>query len=172
MQHMSTPYIGEIRMVGFNFAPVGWLACQGQLLPISEYDVLFNLIGTTYGGDGQNTFALPNLQSRVPIHAGQGGGLSPRVIGQTGGAEQVTLTTQLIPSHSHVPQANTQASSSSPTNNFWGGWTGLEYSSSAPNAQTAADVNPSGGSQPHDNMVPFLVINFVIATEGIYPTPN
>src|SRR6478752_7772156 len=103
---MSQPFVGEIRMFGGNFAPAGWAFCNGQVLPISENDVLFNLIGTTYGGDGQETFALPNLQSRVPIHMGQGPGLSSYTIGEMGGTETVTLTTNQIPAHNHVPAAN------------------------------------------------------------------
>src|SRR5579871_1637883 len=116
---MSSPFIGEIRMFGGNFAPVGWSFCNGALIPISENDVLFNLIGTTYGGDGQETFALPDLQSRVPIHQGSLAGQS-YVLGQTGGAESVTLTTNQIPLHSHVPQANNAAGTSvSPQNSVW-----------------------------------------------------
>src|ERR1700692_4325695 len=113
---MSQPFVGEIRMFGGNFAPLGWMFCEGQLLPISENETLFNLIGTTYGGDGQNTFALPNLQSRVPVHVGSGFALA-----QTGGAETVTLTTQQIPSHSHVPQCASGpgiAGTNQPANNF------------------------------------------------------
>src|SRR6201999_4560318 len=116
---MSSPYIGEIRMFGGNFAPAGWAFCNGALLPISENDVLFNLIGTTYGGDGQNTFALPDLQSRVPVHQGTLAGQT-YTLGQTGGSESVTLTTSQIPSHSHVPQANNAAgTSTSPQNSVW-----------------------------------------------------
>lgn len=165
---MSTPYIGEIRMFGGNFAPVGWLFCQGQLLPISQYDVLFNLIGTTYGGDGQNTFALPNLASRFPVHQGSG-----YVLGQTGGVESVTLTTQQLPVHTHTALGSTTSNNSSPSGNFWGLYATTSYSSSAPVTPMANNaLNPAGGSQPHDNMSPYLVINFIIATEGIYPTPN
>src|SRR5512135_2464461 len=102
---MAQPYVGEIRMFAGNFAPAGWMFCEGQLLAISEFETLFNLIGTTYGGDGQSTFALPDLRSRVPLHMGQGPGLSSYIIGQNGGAEEVTLTTNQIPSHNHVPQA-------------------------------------------------------------------
>src|SRR5512140_1141807 len=116
---MSSPYIGEIRMFGGNFAPNGWMLCQGQLIPISENDALFNLIGTTYGGDGQSTFALPNLSSRVPNHAGTGGGRT-YVLGETGGVEQVTLTTAQIPVHSHVAQASSGAGGSGdPSGNVW-----------------------------------------------------
>ena len=167
---MSTPYIGEIRVFAGNFAPVGWLLCQGQLLPIAEYDVLFNLIGTTYGGDGQSTFALPNLASRIPYHQGAG-----YVIGQTGGVETVTLTQQQIPVHTHSANANnTNADQPGPAGNVWGAGTLSGYTA----AQSAnATMNPAallsaGGSQPHENMPPYLCLNFIIATEGIYPSPT
>jgi len=170
---MGSPYVGEIRMVGFNFAPVGWMICQGQSLPIAENEVLFNLIGTTYGGDGQNTFNLPDLQGRLPMHMGTGSGLSSRVIGQNGGVEQVTLTTQQIPSHQHTPAANTGGSTPVPTGGLWAQWTGQEYSLANPaNAQMGAAVQPAGGSQPHDNMLPYLVINFIISLFGIFPSPT
>jgi microcystin-dependent protein len=165
---MSDPYIGEIRMFAGNFAPVGWLFCQGQTLPISQYDVLFNLVGTTYGGDGQETFALPDLQSRVPVHQGAGYPLA-----QTGGAETVTLTTAQLPVHSHAPVATAAATGTSPSQNQWASYANNEYSSQppadglAPNALSAA-----GGGQTHDNLPPYLVINFIIATEGIYPAQN
>ena len=124
---MSSPFIGEIRMFAGNFAPVGWAFCDGALIPISENDALFNLIGTTYGGDGQSTFALPNLQSRVPMHVGQGFALA-----QTGGVETVTLNTSQIPSHSHVPLANAAGSQTTPSNGVWAGSTSNQYSSSPP----------------------------------------
>lgn len=167
---MSQPYVGEIRMFAGNFAPVGWALCQGQLLPISENPTLFQLIGTTYGGDGQNTFALPNLQSRVPVHVGPGFAL-----GQAAGAESVTLTTSQIPAHSHVPLCNSAAGSSdTPASNFWAAATGAtNYDSSAPNvAMAPAAIASSGGSQPHDNMIPFLVINFIISLFGIFPSQS
>ena len=165
---MSDPYIGEIRMFGGNFAPVGWLLCQGQLLPISQFDALFNLIGTTYGGDGQNTFALPNLQSRMPMHVGSGFPL-----GQVGGTETVTLNTQQLPVHTHAPVASLAATSSSPNNMFWASFANTMYSSQAPAAPMAPNaLSPSGGNQPHENMSPYQVINFIIATEGIYPPQN
>ncbi|HJQ03202.1 MAG TPA: tail fiber protein [Jatrophihabitans sp.] len=167
---MSTPYIGEIRIFAGNFAPVGWLLCQGQLLPISQYDVLFNLIGTTYGGDGQNTFALPNLASRVPYHQGSG-----YTLGQMGGVETVTVTQQQLPIHNHLAAANTpNANQPIPTSNVWGASTLNAYTKANP-ANTTMNPQallPSGGSQPHDNMVPFLCLNFIIATEGIYPSPS
>ena len=168
---MSQPFIGEIRMFAGNFAPVGWAFCNGALIPISENDALFNLIGTTYGGDGQNTFALPNLQSRIPVHVGPGFAL-----GQSGGAESVTLTTSQIPAHNHVPQAFNNAqggNANDPTNNVWAtSTTGSVYVSGTPaNVAMSPDcVALSGGSQPHDNMVPFLVINFILSLFGVFPT--
>jgi microcystin-dependent protein len=160
-------------MFGGNFAPVGWALCQGQLLAIAENDVLFNLIGTTYGGDGQNTFALPNLQSRVPLHAGPG-----FVIGQAAGAESVTLTTSQIPSHSHVPQCATAGSVVSPSGAVLATATSAQagvqvFSDQAPDTSLApGTVAASGGSQPHDNMHPFLVVNFIISLFGIFPSQS
>jgi len=166
---MSSPFIGEIRMFAGNFAPVGWAFCNGALIPISENDALFNLIGTTYGGDGQTTFALPNLQSRVPVHVGPGFAL-----GQSGGAESVTLTTSQIPAHSHVPQSfSTGGNQNTPASGVWA----LSSAGSAYAANTAPTLAMStdacglaGGSQPHDNMVPFLVINFILSLFGIFPS--
>ena len=164
---MSSPYIGEIRMFAGNFAPVGWAFCNGALMPISENDALFNLIGTTYGGDGQSTFALPNLQSRVPVHVGPGFAL-----GQSGGAETVTLTASQIPSHSHVPQADSgNGAQASPSGNVWANSTNLPYSPNAPSAALdPAAIGSAGGSQPHDNMIPFLVVNFILSLFGIFPS--
>jgi microcystin-dependent protein len=167
---MSSPYVGEIRMFGGNFAPVGWAFCNGQLIPISENDTLFNLIGTTYGGDGQSTFALPNLQSRIPLHMGPG-----YVIGQMAGVEHVTLITNQIPSHNHVPIANTSGSGTSPSGTVWGGSPDVAQfipPASINGQMNAQAVQGSGGSQPHDNMVPFLVASFIISLFGIYPTPT
>jgi microcystin-dependent protein len=166
---MGQPYVGEIRIFAGNFAPAGWMLCQGQLLPISEFETLFNLIGTTYGGDGESTFALPNLQSRVPLHQG-----SSFQIGQTGGVETVTLTTNQIPAHSHVPQANTNAGNQvSPGGGVWASSSPSlnEYSPAAPGIPAAAGaLGQTGGSQPHDNMMPFLAMNFIISLFGIFPS--
>jgi microcystin-dependent protein len=167
---MSTPYVGEIRMFGGTFAPVGWMLCQGQILPISEYETLFNLIGTMYGGDGQETFGLPNLASRIPMHMGNG-----VQMGEVGGVESVTLTTQQIPQHNHLFMCNTAASSTAvPTNNVLAQPTGAGVSIYFPaqGAQTLAanTMTPVGGSQPHDNMQPFQVINFIISLYGVYPS--
>ena len=164
---MSSPFIGEIRMFAGNFAPVGWAFCDGTLMAISQNDALFNLIGTTYGGDGQTTFALPNLQSSVPVHVGPGFAL-----GQTGGAETVTLTTSQIPAHSHVPQANSApGTQAGPSGGAWAESTLDQFSSSSPSVNMSpAALGSSGGSQPHDNMVPFLVINFILSLFGIFPS--
>jgi microcystin-dependent protein len=171
---MGTPYVGEIRMFAGNFAPAGWMFCQGQTLPISENEILFNLIGTTYGGDGQTTFNLPDLQSRVPIHMGNGGG-SSYILAQTGGVESVTLTTQQIPAHSHTPLCNSgDGNQSSPANLLWAAQAGNSpYQNVPPTLPMAANaIKPTGGSQPHDNMVPFLVINFIISLFGVFPSPT
>jgi microcystin-dependent protein len=160
-------------MFAGNFAPAGWAFCNGALIPISENDALFNLIGTTYGGDGQNTFALPNLQSRVPVHVGPGFALA-----QTGGAETVTLTTAQMPAHNHIVQANSNAgTSNNPSGNVLATQGGDAQAPSlyipTPTSQQAlspSEVGSAGGSQPHDNMIPFLVINFIISLFGIFPS--
>jgi microcystin-dependent protein len=164
---MSSPFIGEIRMFGGNFAPAGWAFCNGALMAIDQNDALFNLIGTTYGGDGQSTFALPDLQSRVPVHVGPGFAL-----GQSGGVETVTLTTSQIPAHSHVPQANSSpGTQSSPAGGVWAQSTLGQFSSPPPSVtMAAAALGQAGGSQPHDNMVPFLVVNFILSLFGIFPS--
>ena len=168
---MSQPFVGEIRMFGGNFAPVGWMICQGQTLSISEFEVLFTLIGTTYGGNGQTTFNLPNLQSRLPVHQGSG-----FVIGQAAGTETVTLTVSQIPAHSHVLQAQSAAGNvSSPSGADWSSSALDEFSTAAPSSADAMAPNAlgnTGGSQPHDNMSPFLVVNFIISLFGIYPSQN
>ncbi len=169
---MSSPYIGEIRMFGGNFAPAGWAFCDGSLLSIAENDALFNLIGTTYGGDGQNTFALPDLRGRAPLHAGQGPGLSNYTLGQAGGTESVTLTPNQLPAHSHLAQGQTAAGSqTSPSNGVWAASTLNQFSANTPTQPFAANaVGMSGGSQPHDNMMPYATINYIISLFGIYPS--
>jgi microcystin-dependent protein len=166
---MSSPFIGEIRLVGFNYAPVGWAPCDGRLLPISQYDALFALLGTTYGGDGQTTFALPDLRSRVPLHQGNG-----HVLGETAGAETVTLTTDQLPSHGHVPQSNSAGTATGPAGNVWANSAALQFapSSSPLQPMNQGAVGSAGGGQPHDNMPPFQAVNFVIALEGIFPTQS
>jgi microcystin-dependent protein len=174
---MSQPYIGEIRLAGFNFAPVNWAFCNGALIAISQNETLFTLIGTTYGGDGQNTFALPNLQGRIPVHVGtEPVSGTPFVQGQLGGNETVTLTTNQIPVHSHAPQGTTAPGTSNvPTGNVWANWTGAQYSNSGitAGAQMRNDATGLvGGSQPHDNMMPFLAVTFIIALYGVYPSQS
>ncbi len=170
---MSEPYIGEIRIVGFNFAPVDWAFCNGQLIAISQNSTLFNLIGTTYGGDGVSTFALPNLQSRVPFHQG-----TNFTLAQTGGEESVTLTVNQIPAHTHAPQVNSGGgTSNSPANNTWANWTGRQYSDQTSVTSPGSPMNAgvfglTGGNQPHENRPPFLAINFIIALFGVYPSQS
>jgi microcystin-dependent protein len=169
---MSSPYIGEIRMFAGNFAPAGWMFCEGQLLPISENDALFTLIGTTYGGDGQSTFALPDLRGRIPVHQGNGVTLA-----ETGGAEEVTLTVQQTPTHSHPmmassdPAATTQPQNSVPATTQAA--TITPYGTDRPMTTLhQAAISPTGGSQPHTNFQPYLCINFIISLFGIFPTQN
>lgn len=172
---MSQPYVGEIRMFAGNFAPAGWMFCEGQLVPISEYETLFNLIGTTYGGDGQSTYALPDLRGRLPVHMGQGPGLSNNyVIGETGGVEQVTLTVPQIPNHNHPVMASMDVPvSSTPSGNVTGQAAAKFYRAGTPAvAMNPGFVSPVGGSQPHDNMQPYLCVSFIISLFGIYPSPT
>ena len=168
---MAQPYVGEIRMFGGNFAPAGWMFCEGQLLPISENETLFNLIGTTYGGDGQSTFALPDLRGRVPIHQGNG-----FILAETGGAEEITLTVNQIPSHTHVPIANSaNGTSTDPTTNVWAAQPALLQYSGPGSANVnlpANTLSPTGGSQPHTNFQPYLCVDFIISLFGIFPSPN
>lgn len=168
---MAQPYVGELRIFAGNFAPAGWMFCEGQLLPISENETLFNLIGTTYGGDGQSTFALPDLRGRIPIHQGNG-----FILAETGGVEEITLTVNQIPAHSHpllasaavASDANTQSmvlANNRPGDDFY-----LEDNPGvnlAPNA-----ISPVGGSQPHTNFQPYLCLNFIISLFGIFPSPT
>ena len=166
---MSSPYVGEIRMVAFTFAPQNWLLCDGSLLPIANYDTLFNLIGTTYGGDGVNTFALPDLRSRLPVHQGAG-----TVLGETGGVETVTLTTNQMPVHSHTPQcAAGSGDATGPAGTVWSAATSNIYGTAGTAVPlAAATVSAVGGSQPHDNLSPYLAVNFIISPFGIYPSPT
>jgi microcystin-dependent protein len=167
---MAQPYVGEIRMFAGNFAPAGWMFCEGQLLPISENETLFQLIGTTYGGDGESTFALPDLRGRIPIHQGNG-----FILAETGGAEEITLTIQQIPIHTHAflvasvagdavtPSGNLNANSFNVT----------PYINSAPDGNfNNSAITPVGGSQPHTNFQPYLCVNFIISLFGLFPSPT
>jgi len=181
---MSQPYVGQILMFAGTFAPAGWMLCQGQIVPISENETLFNLIGTTYGGDGQSTFALPDLQGRVAVHMGQGSGLSNYVIGEKAGTEEVTLTTQQIPQHNHlVLTNNAEGSASTPTSATIMSSQNIGNGSDTPNAFApyaaatavtlpASTLQSTGGSQPHDNIQPVLTISYVISLFGVYPSPT
>lgn len=169
---MAQPYVGEIRMFAGNFAPAGWMFCEGQLLPISENETLFQLIGTTYGGDGQSTFALPDLRGRIPLHQGNG-----FILAETGGAEEITLTVSQIPAHSHPFLAsNDTASGVNPAGNLVGTTNvakKIYASAGSPTSPMApAAVNGTGGSQPHTNFQPYLCVDFIISLFGIFPSPT
>jgi microcystin-dependent protein len=172
---MAQPYVGEVRMFAGNFAPAGWMFCEGQLIAISENETLFQLIGTTYGGDGQSTFALPDLRGRLPIHQGSAPGGSTYSMAESGGVEQVTLTTNQMPSHTHPMVASTTiANSSNPANAilatssqvsmYFGGNTNTNMNTTA--------ISSAGGNQPHTNIQPFLCVDFIISLYGIYPSPT
>ncbi len=166
---MAQPYVGEIRMFAGNFAPAGWMFCEGQLLPISENETLFNLIGTTYGGDGQSTFAIPDLRGRIPIHQGSG-----VILAETGGAETVTLTVAQIPAHSHPQLASSATAASTDTAGNVGARVTVAavfpYGTDAPLQPLSPQaVGPVGGSQPHNNFQPYLCIDFIISLFGIFP---
>ena len=166
---MAQPYVGEIRMFAGNFAPAGWMMCEGQTLPISEYETLFNLIGTTYGGDGQSTFLLPDLRGRIPIHQGSG-----FILAEASGVEEVTLTLQQIPSHNHPLGASTAVGSTpNAENNILAAVGNIDLYREVPaNTAMAPAIGPTGGSQPHTNFQPYLCINFIISLFGIYPSPT
>jgi len=169
---MAQPYVGEIRMFAGNFAPAGWMFCSGQALAISDYDTLFMLIGTTYGGDGQTTFCLPDLQGRVPIHPG---GTVNGVLGQKLGVESVTLTLQQIPVHNHGLWATTNAANTGNPQNHVVAEVAPDtfYLDAAPSASLAASsVSATGGSQPHTNLMPFVALNYIISLYGIFPSPT
>jgi microcystin-dependent protein len=173
---MSTPFLGEIRLFTYNFAPVGWQACDGSLLSISNNEALYTLLGTSYGGDGTNTFGVPDLRGRVPVHQGQGNNLSPRVLGQLAGTEAVTLLINQIPAHTHTLFATSSpASSNAPGNTVQFGALGSDtmYTSNIAGASispAASTVSTTVGNQPHDNLMPTLTGIYCIAVEGIYPT--
>ena len=168
---MTTPYIGQISLVAFPFAPKGWALCHGQLLPILQNQALFSILGTTYGGDGIQTFGLPNLQSRAAMHVGN---VNP--LGAQGGTENVTLNAQQIPLHTHQLNAVKEAgTTASPTNGLWAASTGndQQYSTGTPDVTMAPNASGSGGgNQPHNNMPPVTVLNFIIALQGVFPSQN
>ncbi len=173
---MADPFVAEIRIFPFNFAPKGWAWCNGQLLPISQNTALFSLLGTTYGGDGKSNFALPNLEGSAPIHAGQGPGLSPYDLGQSGGSETVTLLSSEMPAHPHTLRCQSQDPADqpapSPARTFAASQNSTAYgpSNGTPLVQMALQaLTPAGGSLPHNNMMPYLTLNFNIALQGVFP---
>ncbi|HXZ29371.1 MAG TPA: tail fiber protein [Terriglobales bacterium] len=164
---MGTPFLSEIKIISFNFAPKGWALCNGQILPINQNQALFALLGTTYGGNGQTNFALPNLQGRVPVHMGSG-----FTLGQVGGEAAHTLIISELPAHTHQAVGSpANPTLPSPAGNLWCANPSL-YNGSSNTAMNAADITSTGGSQPHDNMSPYLVLNFIIALQGIFPSQN
>jgi microcystin-dependent protein len=164
---MSTPFLGEIKVISWNFPPKGWTFCNGQLLPINQNQALFSILGTTYGGDGRQTFALPNLQGRTPFHVGNG-----IVLGELGGETSHTLNISELPAHNHVPSGNpANPTLSVAAGNLWCSNANL-YNSSSNGAMNPASIGATGGNQPHENMSPYLVLNFIIALQGIFPSQN
>ena len=170
---MADPFVAEIRIFGFIFAPKGWAFCNGQILPLSQNTALFSLLGTTYGGDGKSNFALPDMQGNAPMHPGQGPGLSLHDLGETGGSDTVTLLESEIPSHSHSMMAsNSDSISQSPSANLFAGGVGgiTFYGAPPPQVQLSPNaLTPAGGGQPHNNLMPYLTMNFCIALQGIFP---
>jgi microcystin-dependent protein len=168
---MSDQFVAEIRIFGFNFAPKGWAFCAGQILPISQNTALFSLLGTTYGGDGKSTFALPDMQGNVALQSGQGNGLSLRYLGEIGGSQSVTLLQTEIPSHSHpLTAVSGLAERSNPTNNVYAVADGQDqYGTPANTPMSPQAIAPVGGSLPHNNLQPYLTMNYCIALQGIYP---
>jgi microcystin-dependent protein len=171
---MAEPFLGEIRMFGGNFAPLGWAFCSGQLMAISQFDALFNLIGTTYGGDGQNTFALPDLRGRFAVHQGSNG-TSNRIIGEITGAETVTLNASQMPGHTHTAVGSGAGNLASPANAFWStdpAGNTAAYNETGGSGMSGSALLPAGSGQPHDNRQPYLGVSFIIALEGIFPSQN
>jgi microcystin-dependent protein len=169
---MSDPFVAEIRMFGGNFAPTGWALCDGQLLPLSQNTALFSLLGTTYGGDGKSTFALPNLQGSAPMQPGQGPGLSDRFLGEASGSPTITLLQSELPLHSHTANAKTSlGNSQTPADQTWAGSNATkQYVNTAPNTPMAPNaLSPAGGGLPHNNLALYLVVTFIIALQGVFP---
>lgn len=169
---MADPFVSEIRIFSFNFAPKGWAFCNGQILPLSQNTALFSLLGTTYGGNGSSNFALPDMQGRAPMHPGQGQGLSLHDLGETGGSETVTLIESEIPAHSHtLSVASLNSQSTAPTNNSLGRGNPVKVYTSGGTAVTMGtnSILPTGGSLPHNNMMPYLTMSFCIALQGVFP---
>ena len=164
---MSEPFLGEIKIISWNFPPKGWAFCNGQLLPINQNQALFSILGTTYGGDGRTTFGLPNLQGRSPMHVGNG-----IVLGELGGETTHTLNISELPAHTHVPVGSPNAASqTAPTSNLWSTKANI-FAGSPDSAMNPACITAVGGNQPHENMSPYLVLNMVIALQGIFPSQN
>ncbi len=166
------PFVAEIRIFPFNFAPSGWAFCDGQILPLSQNTALFSLLGTTYGGDGKSNFALPNMQGNAPMHPGQGPGLSLHDLGETGGSDTVSLLESEIPSHSHaIIASQSDGTDQSPANELYAAGVGIgQYAAPAALTQLSGNaMAPAGGDQPHNNLMPYLTLNFCIALQGVYP---
>jgi microcystin-dependent protein len=165
---MSEPFLGEIKIISWNFPPKGWTFCNGQLLPINQNQALFSILGTTYGGDGRVNFGLPNLQGRMPVHVGDG-----IVLGQVGGETSHTLNISELPAHNHVPVGTpVQAALTAATGNLWAMDGSNPFTPTPTTAMNQASLTPTGGNQPHENMSPYLVLNFIIALQGIFPSQN
>jgi microcystin-dependent protein len=165
---MSEPFIGEVKIISWNFPPKGWAFCNGQLLPINQNQALFSILGTTYGGDGRVNFALPNLQGRMPVHVGDG-----IALGERGGETAHTLTISEMPAHNHIPTgSSTNPPSAGAAGNLWSANNAKPFASSANTQMNPAGIQNTGGSQPHENMSPYLILNFIIALVGIFPSRN
>jgi microcystin-dependent protein len=165
---MAEPFLGEVKIISWNFPPKGWAFCNGQLLPINQNQALFSILGTTYGGDGRVNFGLPNLQGRMPVHVGNG-----ITLGELGGEATHTLNISELPGHTHVPVgSSTTGSLTSASGNLWGGSSSNPFGATSGAAMNPSTVQPVGGNQPHENMSPYLVLNFIIALQGIFPSQN